>query len=258
MARDSTGRWVQRAGATGGGRTYRGQVPANWYAGLILIVVLGLVSVGFSRYEYRNPSTRAVVQPAVGTTWYAGIDFNVCGTVRPALPANTSSTGISTSGNGVMVIAPTKASQAGENATLGRFVSGYKGLKLTAGSLRYPGGKLLTTGDTCAAGTPDAGKKGIVIVYTWPNVEAKKGTLVTGDPLAIKLGQSSLVGVAFAPSGTKIPKSASVEVAVLQASSAASSATTVPATTTTTAAGTTTTAAGTTTTGSSSTTSTTK
>ncbi|HUZ10009.1 MAG TPA: hypothetical protein VMU76_07565 [Acidimicrobiales bacterium] len=223
-------------------------MPVNWYAGLILIVVLGLVSVAFARYEYRNPSTSTAVQPAVGTTWYAGIDFSLCGASRSSLPANTSTTGISTSGNGVMVIAPTKASQAGKNATLGRFVSGYKGLKLTAGSVQYPGGKLLTNGDRCAAGTPDAGKKGVVIVYRWPNVVAKKGILVTGDPLSLRLGQSSLVGVAFAPQGTKIPKSASVEVAVLQASSAASSTST-----TTTPAGTTTT-----TTGPSSTTSTTK
>ena len=236
MARDSTGRWVQRAGATGGGRTYRGQVPANWYAGLILIVVLGLASVAFARYEYRNPSTAATVQPTVGTTWYAGIDFNLCGKSQPGLAANSATTGISTSGNGVLVIAPTKASQAGANATLGRFVTGYKGLRLTADSIQYPGGKLLTNGDTCAAGTPDAGKKGVVIVYYWSNVVSKSGTLVTGDPRSIRLGQSSLVGVAFAPEGTKVPKSASVEVAVLQASSAGASSTTttLPSSTTTT------------------------
>jgi hypothetical protein len=221
---------VQRAGATGGGRTYRGQVPANWYAALVLIVVVGLVSIVYARYEYRNP--KAAVAPTVGTTWYAGISFSLCGKNEPALAAKTSTTGIATSGNGVLVIAPTKAGQAGNNATLGRFVSGYKGLSLTSDSVGYPGGTVLRNGATCAAGTPDAGKKGVVLVYTWPNVEAKQSTLVSGDPTTLKLGQSSLVAVAFAPAGTKVVKSPSVEVAVLQATSAG---TTSSATTTTTA-----------------------
>jgi hypothetical protein len=153
-----------------------------------------------------------------------------------------------------MVIAPTTSGEAGNNATLGRFVSGYKNLTLTADSIRYPGGKLLRNGDTCPAGTPDAGKPGVVLVYTWPNVEAKTATLVSGDPTSLKLAQSSLVAVGFAPAGTKIAKSPSVEVAVLQATSAASSGTTTTtaggATTTTTAGGatTTTTAGGATTT----------
>ncbi len=234
MARGSTGRSVQRAGATGGGRTYRGQVPVNWYAALAVIVVVGLVSIIYSRYEYRQPAT--TVQPAVGTTWYAGIAFDVCGTVKPALPANSSTTGISTSGNGVLVIAPTKASQAGDNATLGRFVSGYKGLALTADSLRYPGSKTLTNGENCPAGTPDAGKPGSVVIASWPNVEAKSSTPVTGDPSAFKIPETSLMVVGFVPSGTTLKKPASVEVALLQAAAASaagsSTATTTPTATT--------------------------
>ena len=34
MASNQTGKWVQRAATTGGGRTYRGQMPVNWYASL--------------------------------------------------------------------------------------------------------------------------------------------------------------------------------------------------------------------------------
>ena len=59
MARNSAGKWVARAGATGGGRTYRGQTPVNWYAALVVIVVLGVLSVVFANYEYRNPSSAA-------------------------------------------------------------------------------------------------------------------------------------------------------------------------------------------------------
>jgi hypothetical protein len=239
MARDSIGRRVQRAGATGGSRTYRGQVPANWYAALVLIVVLGLASIVYARYEYRHPA--AATEPAVGTTWYAGISFWVCGTNEPALGQNSSTTGISTTGNGVVVIAPTKASQAGNNATLGAFVAGYQGLVLTSTSFKYPGGKLMTNGDTCPAGTPDAGKRGQVVLYEWSDVETTSSTRVAGDPRQLKIAQNSLLAVAFAPAGAKIPKSTSVEDAVLQASAAASTPTST--TTTTTAPGETTTTA---------------
>ncbi|HEY3942512.1 MAG TPA: hypothetical protein VGL60_08505 [Acidimicrobiales bacterium] len=240
---------MQRAGATGGGRTYRGQIPVNWYAAVVLIVVVGLVSIVYSRSEYRRPNT--AVAPTKGTTWYAGISFDICGKQEAALPAKSSTTGISTSGNGVIVISPTTAAQAGNHATLGRFVAGYKGLQISADALQYPGMARLANGDTCPSGTPDAGKKGSVVIESWPNVEAKTSTRVTGDPADFKIPQTSLIGVGFVPSGTKLQKSASVEVAVLQAAAAAESATTTTtapgSTTTTTAPGSTTTAPGSTT-----------
>jgi len=45
MPSNSTGKWVQRAATTGGGRTYRGQMPVNWYASLVVICVVGLLLV---------------------------------------------------------------------------------------------------------------------------------------------------------------------------------------------------------------------
>jgi len=45
MASKSTGKWVERAATTGGGRTYRGQMPVNWYASLALICIVGLLLV---------------------------------------------------------------------------------------------------------------------------------------------------------------------------------------------------------------------
>ena len=45
MANNSTGKWVQRAATTGGGRTYRGQMPVNFYAALAVIIIVGLALV---------------------------------------------------------------------------------------------------------------------------------------------------------------------------------------------------------------------
>jgi len=89
-------------------RTYRGQRPTNWYIAILIIVVVGLASVIFARYQYQNPaSASAANEPTVGTTWHAGFDYYVCGTQEPALPAAKSgNAGIITTGNGVMQIAP--------------------------------------------------------------------------------------------------------------------------------------------------------
>ncbi len=60
MASSSSGKSVARAAATGGGRTYRGQRPLNWYAGLALIVILGIGSIVIARIDYqKGPATTA-------------------------------------------------------------------------------------------------------------------------------------------------------------------------------------------------------
>ena len=169
MARSSSGKSVARAAATGGGATYRGQMPVNWYAALVVIVLVGLGSVAFAKYHYNQTPT--VVEPTVGTTWHAGLAFDICGTIEPALPASPTSatTGLTTTGSGVLPIAPKTASEAGNNATLGKFAQGYTGFTLTNTSLKYPSAKVpeYTNGEKCAAGTPDAGKAGEVQARWW-------------------------------------------------------------------------------------------
>src|SRR5487761_1510477 len=104
MARGDTGKWVARAAATGGGRTYRGQMPVRWYASLFLIVILGIALIVYSRYERQHPTAAAA--PAIGTHWYAALAFDVCGTAEPNLPTNpneaTAAPGLHTVGDGVI------------------------------------------------------------------------------------------------------------------------------------------------------------
>src|ERR1700730_8064235 len=125
MARSSSGKSVARAAATGGGATYRGQMPVNWYAALVVIVLVGLASIAFAKYHYNQ--TAAAVEPAVGTTWHAALAIDICGTMQPALAASStsSSTGLTTTGEGVLLIAPKTSETAGTNATVGKFASGY-------------------------------------------------------------------------------------------------------------------------------------
>lgn len=236
MPRGDTGKWVTRAGATGGGRTYRGQMPVKWYGSLVLICVLGVALVVYSRYERSHPAP--ATQPTIGSHWFQALSFDVCGTLQANLPANPNESkapvpGIHTDGDGVIQVEPTTAADAGNNATLARFVQTYPGLTLTSSELKLPKARKYTNGKTCPAGTPDAGKAGVVQIKMWPSFTppGSNHPQLFSDPGQIKLADGQLITVAFVPSGASIPKPNSIVALLNDRAEASSSSTTVPATT---------------------------
>ena len=235
MPTQSPGKWVTRAASTGGGRTYRGQVPINWYLALVAIVIVGLFSVIYSRYEYRKgtSNTNSTVAPTVGgSPYFSALGIDICGSQATPLPANAnaSTVGLTTAGNGVIVLEPKKSGEAGKNATLGKFVSEYPGLKLTPTSFTYPGQGETSNGTKCPKGTPDAGKKGTVQVKYWTTFESKTGSIVA-DPSTLKIGNNSLITVSYLPSGKSIPKPPGTVIsAMLQTSNGATASSTTPTT----------------------------
>jgi hypothetical protein len=280
MARSSSGKSVARAAATGGGATYRGQMPVTWYAALVVNVLVGLASVAIAKYHYNQTPT--ATPPTVGTTWHAAISFDICGTTQPALSASpaSSTSGLTTTGNGVLLIAPKKASEAGANATVGKFASEYQGLTLTNTTLKYPAAKVpeYKNGQKCAAGTPDAGKVGEVVARWWVvTTQTKNNQLVqtngvnSAKPADLKFLNRQLVTVGFVPSGTTLPKppgstitallqvlAGTQPVATTTTSTPSATTTSTPSATTSSTAATTTTAPSTTTTTKPSSTTTTK
>jgi hypothetical protein len=236
MASNSTGKWVERAATTGGGRTYRGQMPVNWYASLAVICIVGLLLIGFSRYQRTHQSASSTGPPTTQQVWHAALGIDICGTMQPNLPAstNTKTTGLTANGNGVLTVAPKNSSESGGNATLGKFVDGYKGLELTSSTLQYPGKPANTNGDVCPKGTPDAGKPGVVIVDSWNNFESKgKGTETSGAPQDLHFANGQLITMAFVPATASIPKPpASVITSLLTSlSQGTTTSTTAPSTT---------------------------
>jgi len=223
MASNSTGKWVERAATTGGGRSYGGQRPVNFYAAIVLICVVGLMLIAYSRYERTHAVVSSAGPPIVGQQWDAGFAIDICGTIKPNLPANDAkSKNFTTSGNGVISVLPANSSQSGANATLEKFISNYRGLELSQSVLQYPGGKAYTNGTVCPAGTPDAGKAGVVIVNYWPNYESTTAKQPAGDPQNLLFSQGQLITAAFVPTSATIPKPPqSVQTATQAAVSAA-------------------------------------
>lgn len=237
MARRSTGRWVARAAATGGGRTYRGQAPVRWYMSLVLIVLVGVAMVVYSRNQRLHPA--AAVQPAVGgTPYYAALAFDVCGKAAPSLPtnaANHQNLGIVSQGSGVIKVAPTSSSDAGTNAVFGRFVDGYPGLKLTSTTLKLPGKGTYRNGDTCPSGTPDAHKTSQLRVVTWASATGVGSTHPTtvSDPASLRFTNGELISVAYVPSSAAVFKPSVAAIAFMQTLiSGVSTSTTTPTATT--------------------------
>jgi hypothetical protein len=250
-------------------------MPVNWYAALVLIVLVGIGSVVLARHNYDKKVPK--VPPAVGQTFHAALSFDICGKVQAALPATASGSpnGLTTTGSGVLLIAPKTGSEAGKNATLGKFAKENVGMVVSNTTLQYPGGTQYTNGAKCKAGTPDAGQTGVVRVRTWTLSAAsqKSGSetkLVGGHtstkPGDLRFRNAQLITVGFGPATKPLPKvPAATELALVQAingtQAPVTTTTTAPTTTTTTAPGSTTTTTGstatTTTTGSTATTTTT-
>ena len=239
MAKSAAGKWVSRVGSSGGGRSYKRSRPSNYYGALVVIVVLGLAATVLARYEYQNPSAGSPsTPPTIGTTWYAALSIDNCGTPAASLtPDPTTTGGFTLEANNVIKVSPVTKADAGNNATLAQFTREYTGLLATSTELSYPHAKGTTTlknGATCAPKTKYAGKVGQVSYAYWSSLAQTKPT-VTTDPSTIKFSQYMRVTMAFLPSGvTPAPPSKSTVTAMVQTAVTPSTTTTVaPATTTT-------------------------
>jgi hypothetical protein len=258
VAKSTSGKWVSRVGSAGGGKTYNKTRPSSFYAVVVLIVVLGLALVVFSRYEYQHPVKKVVVEPAIGTTEYAGLSIQDCGVTLPFLTADTTDkAGFIVGSDNVIRVSPLSAADAGNNATVKAFASEFPGLIATSKELAVPtsagAANPATTfknGDVCGAKTKYAGKPGKVVYAYWTSFDQKKPTLTT-NPAKVKFVKDLRLTMAFEPAGVtpSAPTATTTDQMVLQATTSSTTTTTAPTTTTTAGpATTTTTTSGTTTT----------
>ncbi len=226
MAKGSIGKQVARAAATGGGRTSRGEIPMGFYTVLAIISILGILVIGYSRYELQHPVSKPVVHPVIGDNWNFAFGIYDCSSFLPDLPKITapSNASFTTSGNGIVNLSPKVSADEGAGATLGKFASYYKGLSFSSTSVTVPSKGTIKAGALCN------GKPTQLETAVWSSVLATSPKIFTGDPSKVVISSNDeLVTVGLVPKGVSLPKPPSAS----QLANVSATTTTAPATTTT-------------------------
>lgn len=239
MAKSNSGKWVSRVGAGGGGKAYQKSRPFNYYGVISVIVVLGLLLVVYSRYEYQNPASEAA--PAVGTTWFAAFAGEACGkTMAPLTPdAQTATNGLTVIQQNVIVISPKTPEESGNNATLATFMTQHPSLTFSDNTLSFPS---TTAGDVvskysykdgakCPKGSKYAGQVGHIGIAYWSQF-GQKDPVITTDPASVKFTDLMRITFFFEPDGVK-PSEPSTEtlaymVQLQQSTNGSGTTTTIP------------------------------
>ena len=248
MPRNSISRRVARAASIGGSRSYRQRTPIGWYSLLLAVCVIGLGLIVFSRHERQQSATNAsttttttqanTTPPLLTDHWQVALSVDVCGQVVNLPRSADQSSGIITTGNGVVDIEPERAGAEaaqfeGAKATLAKFLTS-EDVKLTASTLTLPKslGKL--------AGTYDASRKcgskpGQLQVLIWPSPTSTT-PFATTNPVGIGYANGELFSLAFVPKGATVAKPTAAKLVAAFLKSETTTTTTSTSTTTTTLA----------------------
>ncbi len=250
--------WVSRVGAQGGGKTYQKTRPGNYYGALFVIVVLGLALVIYSRFEYQNPVKHhtASVAPAIGSTSYAALSFQACGTRLPFISTDEKS-------QVDFIVGPSTWSKCtpslrrirGRTPRCRSSGDEYPGMIVSSGELAIPDSKGQATaastyksGEACPAGTKYAGQTRPSDVRLLGHIGPEKAhDYVRSDDDQVCQEHPHLFGARAQGCDALPPLQATIN-AMFEDATAPTTTTTLPAATTTTAPTTTTSAPTTTTT----------
>jgi hypothetical protein len=255
VAKSNLGKSVSRAGALGGGKTNQKARPNTFNAIIVIIIVLGLVSVVYSRYERQNPASASTEFPKVGDTGFVALAGEECGVYLPTFKPVTDSSGTYTiQAHNVLKVSPLTQSQAGANATVAAFINQTEGFSFSTQKVTFPGptGKATAattynTGDKCSSGTRYNGQTGSPVIAYWTSA-AQAQPKTTTDPSSVHFTNYLLLTIAFVPKGVLPIRPSTATIAAMYAAVPPSTTTTLPGTTSTTLPVTTTTAPTTTTT----------
>ncbi len=185
---------------------------AAWNVAIAVVVIIGVVAVVLTR----SGGDSAAVAPFVGTTdqpqshWHTALGVNICGEWLPEIAtfeyaAGSSAViaGIHTHSDGLIHTHPNVSSEAGDNATFGKFAD-YAGFDVSETSIdawaapeSAPDQTEWSNGDTCTFGEYK-GKEGRVV---W----AVDGEPRTGNPADYKLRDGETLAIGFLPAGADLP-----------------------------------------------------
>jgi hypothetical protein len=223
----------------------------GWYSIVLVVCVVGLGLIVFSRHEREVASenastttttTQANTTPPTSTDhWQEALSVDICGKVLNLPRSADLASGIITDGNGVVDVQPSRAGKnakqfEGANATIGKFLTA-EGVRLTSTSLRLPSSIGKHAG-TYADGRKCATKPGKLQVNIWATPSAATSYSAAPSPATNFSANGELFMLAFVANGASVPKPSGAH---LVAAFIKSQTTTTTVTTTTIKSGTTTT-----------------
>ena len=251
MPRNSISRRVARAASIGGSRSYKQRTPLGWYTIVLVVCVVGLGLIVFSRHEREVASenastttttTQANTTPPTSTDhWQEALSVDICGKVVNLPRSADLTSGIITDGNGVVDIEPGRAGKdakqfEGANATIGKFLKA-EGVSLTSTSLRLPNSVGKNAG-SYADGRKCGTKPGKLQVNIWATPTSATSYSAAPSPLTNFSANGEMFMLAFVANGASVPKPPGAD---LVTAFIKSQTTTTTVTTTTIKSGTTTT-----------------
>ena len=184
----------------------------GWNVAIAAVVVIGVIAVILTR---SGGDSAGDVAPFVATSenagshWHTALGVNICGEWIPDIPtfetaSGTSSVraGIHTHSDGLIHTHPYVTSEAGNNATLGKFAD-YAGFNVSDSSIDAwtgpedaPDRSDWSNGDTCSFGEFE-GQEGKVV---W----AVDGKARTGNPADYKMKDGETLAIGFVPTSANL------------------------------------------------------
>ncbi len=169
---------------------------------MALVVILGTAGIVYSR-DQRQPDNTRPFAAAAGRPadhWHAAIGYYICGSFVPNLPEGDDPLGIHGHGDNVIHIHPFGSSAAGKRATLDIYFDTV-GADISDDRVELPGQDTKRNGDDCEDGP------GRIRTKVWDRGNPDDpGSIIEGDPSAIRPQDNQLITVAFVPEGADIPK----------------------------------------------------
>lgn len=210
MATGSSSKKVSRAAQAGGAASRSGSRISGVTLIFVLIIVLGVSLIVFSRQERINstspgrdrpfaPWMDASGQAQMGDTWFEAYGVYLCDEFAPNFsPQTDNASGIITNNDGIITISPATKKFSGRNATVGAFATS-AGIKLTRNSVQMPEGEEFVGGTTKCG---DQNSK--FVVKKWSNAkDASTGEIIKADPNDVRLADNAAITIAVVPSGMK-------------------------------------------------------
>jgi len=178
-----------------------------WSVSIVVVAVLGVGAVALARGDR---DAAADVPPRVetgdgqGDHWHAYLGVDVCGEWLPNAPefhtasdsANVQA-GVHSHGDGNIHIHPFNRSEAGNNATVGKFIE-YGGWSLSESMMRLWDETEHADGDTCDAGEL-AGEEAVL---QW----TVNGEVQSGNPADYKPADGDVIAIYLLPEGAELPE----------------------------------------------------